>query len=504
MPLLLLLLLTLACLPIDWPAPILDVGHTGSAALTGGIVAGLLLIARLFTSLTLHRLQRDPDDRLAASRAHGLRRLAFFFLNVTGFALALIPAGWGWTVRESLTINEHYIFGAELVVLAPFLITMVGSWAIFYDAERLLHLIGSNRVVRGQFWSRGGYVLFLLRHHVLLVFMPVMLMVIQLGALRLAPQLLESAWAKLAAFVCLFGLILAIPSMVPLILGLHPMRDGRLRDQLATAAERLNVRYQNLYVWDTRSHMATAMVTGLIPRFRQIVFTDLLLSSLHDDEIEAVFGHEVGHVRHGHLLYYAVFLMLSFLTLGAAYRLVEVFSGSELMRPDLLLVCTVLATGAYLFLVFGFLSRRCERQADVFGCKSVSCANPDCVGHGPETQLAPRGSALCPTGVATFVRALERVEEINGSARHSSSHHGGLVSRLGGFLRLVGVCLATWQHSTIAKRIEFLKTLAEDPRREAEFQRRVTFLRWGLLLVLAGGILLVAYVSGWQELMEGL
>jgi Zn-dependent protease with chaperone function len=266
----------------------------------------------------------------------------------------------------------------------------------------------------------------------------------------------------------------------------------------------LGVRYRNLYIWDTRGNLATAMVTGLIPRFRHIVFTDLLLTSLSDDEIEAVFGHEVGHVRHGHLPYYAAFLLLSLLTLGAVYRGVETWAGMEFFQKDELLVLTVLATGCYLFLVFGFVSRRCERQADVYGCKAVSCSDPKCAAHSFETPLVAEGQALCPTGVGTFVRALERVEEINGMARDSGqAGRNGVFCRVAGLLRLVGVCLATWQHSTIAKRIEFLKTLAADPQRERRFQYRVMSLRWGLLLVLAVSIAGVVALRGWHALLDG-
>lgn len=512
MSLLLLLLLTLACLPIEWPPPMFGMGPTGSAALTGGIVAGLLIVARLFTIATVHRITSNPHDREAAGRAHGVRRLVFFFLNLGGFGIAMLCCGWATTVREALTINgyyvggvEYYVAGAELVVLAPFLITMICSWAIFYDAERLLHLTSSNPALHGEFWTRGGYVLFLLRHHVLMVFMPVMLMVVQLGVVRSFPGLLESAWAKVAAFACLFLFILTIPSLVPLVLGLRPMPDGRLRRRLVASAERLGVRYRNLYVWETRGNMATAMVTGLIPRFRQIVFTDLLLATLTEDEIEAVFGHEVGHVRHGHLLYYAGFLLLSFLTLGVVYQSVENWAGSPLLRSTEMLVSTVIATGCYLFLVFGFISRRCERQADVFGCKAVSCADATCTSHGPDTALVARGKGLCPSGVNTFVRALERVEEVNGAARGSTrSAQSGLIARLGGLLRLVGVCLATWQHSTIAKRVEFLKSLAEDPQRERRFQRRVMILRWGLLIFLAAGVVGVLWLSGWEGFLQAM
>ncbi len=71
MSLLLLLLLTLACLPIDWQPPMFGLGPKGSAALTGGIVAALLAVARLFASATIHRLTRNPEDREAVSRAMG-------------------------------------------------------------------------------------------------------------------------------------------------------------------------------------------------------------------------------------------------------------------------------------------------------------------------------------------------------------------------------------------------------------------------------------------------
>ena len=105
------------------------------------------------------------------------------------------------------------------------------------------------------------------------------------------------------------------------------MPPGRLRDRLEASARRLGVRYHNLYIWHTRGNLATAMVAGLVPRFRQIVFTDLLLATLTEDEVEAVFGHEVGHVKHGHLLYYTAFLLLSFLTLAGVYHIFEQVPG---------------------------------------------------------------------------------------------------------------------------------------------------------------------------------
>ncbi len=501
MPLLLLICLTLAVLPIDWPGPPFRFGPRGSAALTGVVVLTLLLIAKAISTVTVFRVARHPDDRETAGRAYGQLRLLFFFLNIGGLALILLKCGWGWSVRQWVGQAP----GSELLVIAPYLITLVTSWAIFYDAERALHAASPTAVARGAFWSRLGYVTFVFRHHALLVFLPVGLMIAQFGVLRAFPETIQQTWAKVAGFGMVFVFILAVPSMIPLILGLRRMPVGPIRSRLESAAKRLRVRYRNLYIWDTRRNLATAMVAGLIPRFRHIVFTDLLLETLTEDEIEGVFGHEVGHVKHGHLVYYAAFLMLSFLTLGAAYRAVEVALGESRLPKDAALALSVIGTGTYLFLVFGFISRRCERQADVFGCKALSCSDPACRGHTEDTTLVPGGRGLCPTGVTTFARALERVEEINGFTRSSpTGGRGGLFGRASSVLRFVGVWLGTWQHSTIAKRAEFLRTLADEPARERRFQWKVTALRWGLLSLLVLGVVLTAVWSGWREMLDGI
>jgi STE24 endopeptidase len=135
----------------------------------------------------------------------------------------------------------------------------------------------------------------------------------------------------------------------------------------------------------------------------------------------------------------------------------------------------------YIFLVFGFLSRRCERQADVYGCRAVSCSSRDCLEHGDDSALAERGRGLCPTGIRTFVRALEKVALVNGISRDRP-----------GFLQ-------SWQHSTIAKRVDFLQRMLVDPRVERKFQRHVALVKWGLavtLVLVLAALLFAQYKAG--------
>jgi len=183
-----------------------------------------------------------------------------------------------------------------------------------------------------------------------------------------------------------------------------------------------------------------------------------------------VFGHEVGHVKHQHMLYYLVFLLASVFVLGniaPTYLngLLEALNVDE--RCDLAVLPVVTALGAYIFLVFGFLSRRCERQADIYGCRAVSCQRAVCDGHVNGHPLPQGAGGLCPTGIHTFIQALEKVALLNGISRDKP-----------GFLQ-------SWQHSTIARRVNFLQSLLIDPKAERRFQRRVFLVKCAFLAFLA-------------------
>jgi Zn-dependent protease with chaperone function len=289
--------------------------------------------------------------------------------------------------------------------------------------------------------------------------------------------------------------------MVRLVLGLKPLPPGPARDRLVAAARRLRFRCSEVLLWNTRGAMANAMVLGLLPWPRYVIFTDRFLEEFTGDETEAVFGHEVGHVKHHHMLYYAAFLLLSLAVMWLAgmaaaewmaqsldpypwaAALVESVREAKLGGAATVWWGLPAAAGllAYLFVVFGLLSRRCERQADVYGCRAVSCGRPDCDGHGPETDLAPGGRSLCPTGVATFVRALEKVCVINGLSRSKP-----------GFFQ-------SWQHGSIARRVAFLRGLVKDPSAEPRFQRQVFRLTWGLIGALSAVLAVLLAAANWSE-----
>jgi STE24 endopeptidase len=505
MPFLLLISLMLACLPIPWPAPPFGFSALQSTLATAGALLAVLLATALIAHRTTSRLATRPQRRAETLRRYDIARRLHFFATLGAFGLTLYSLGWGWTVQTVARVPRSdgppaLAPGAELLILLPFLIMQAGSWFLFYRVARALHESGSSPAE--PFWGRWGYVLFHFRQNLILVYAPLFLFLIPQGVFRLYPQLENSAWAGIGSLALVPLFLLLMPLAMPALLGLRPLPAGPIRYRLEAHARRLGFRYRDILLWDTCRGIATAMVVGIVPRVRYVVFTDRLLHDLRDDEVDAVFGHEVGHIKHGHMLFYAFFLILSLLLMKALYEVVQLAEWVSLQRyGNLFMVAPVLFMGSYMLLVFGFLSRRCERQADLFGCRAGSCGNAACDGHDEHTTLAPRGTGLCRTGIRSFIHALERVEVLNDLSRDPPRWRGGSArEKLSFVFRLLTGWLATWQHSTIAKRIAFLHGVAADPAVAQRFQRRVWWVKWAIVLVLVGSLATLVAIWGWEVL----
>jgi STE24 endopeptidase len=243
--------------------------------------------------------------------------------------------------------------------------------------------------------------------------------------------------------------------------------------------------------------MVNACVTGVLPSFRYVLLTDALIDSLSPVEVAAVFGHELGHVAHRHLPFFGFFFLGSLGLLSLATRVFSLpsawFERLPLIPADQISrvgefaeAALILGTlGVFFWLVFGHLSRRFERQADVFGCKVVSCGVSECPPHfdleegnyGLEAanSLSP---ALCPVGIQIFSDALTKVACQNG----------------------IDATARSWRHGSIANRLKFLQRLQADPGGERFFQRSLSSFRLMLAVVLLIMLIVAGLTRSWELL----
>ncbi len=471
MPFLLLLVLTLICLQHDWPEASW-LGVAGSEIVTWGGVALFVVAAYVLARGLRAQLLRDPDQRSTLLRRYATCRRYHTLALLIFYLAAVCLLGWGWTARSLLTpeglgsggpaaASGATLPGAELLTLAPFLAALIFSWACFYDIERAVHATATFQPP--PFPGRWSYVGLQARHNLLLVAPPLLLLLVQQSVLAIFPGLQQDElFLPLFLAGLLAAVFISIPWLLRLLLGLTPLPPGPLRDRLLATAQRLNFRFTDILVWDTRNTTANAMVTGPLRWLRYVVLTDRLILEMTEDEVEAVFGHEIGHIKHHHMLFYFAFLMASLVLLVGAWTTATKLVGQESVQnflranvPTLMawidsykvlgVLPLLVLLGVYMFVVFGFLSRRCERQADMFGCRTAS--------------------------VEVFISALEKVALLNGISRDQPGW------------------LSSWQHSTIALRVEFLQRLSADPELEPRMHRRVGLVKWGMVLSVWGMVL---------------
>src|SRR5262249_42357215 len=472
-------------------------------------------VAAILSHTTRQQLALYPEKRDTLLRRLSTWRFYHLLGLATAFALGLYVLGWGWVIQDVFACGEPpgpddlqaMWPGTELFILAPFLVGLVFSWALFYDADRALHNAAAG-VARPEanggvsaantpfddsgraspvYWSRWAYLDFHIRFHLGLVLIPLLLLIAVKDLPPLIPQPDADfrALAGAGIFLTALGIYACMPWAVRLFLGLKPMPESPLRSRLLATSRRLHFRFSNILVWDTHGGIANAMVVGILPLLRYVVFTDRLIEEMTADEVEAVFGHEAGHIKHRHMLFYLAFMMVSLAVVMQIWEWASLKSLVNLtLRKDLVLLPLFGLVGAYIFVVFGFLSRRCERQADIYGCRAVSCARSDCHGHDAKVDILPAGRGLCPTGIRTFINALEKVASLNGISRERPGW------------------LQSWQHSTIARRVEFLQCVLIDPSLEARFQRTVMLVKWALFLSLGALLLILGSKLGWGSLLE--
>src|SRR5258708_809424 len=83
-----------------------------------------------------------------------------------------------------------------------------------------------------------------------------------------------------------------------------PLQDGELRSRIETLLRRCGFRASRLFSMDAsrRSAHGNAFFIGF-GKTKQVVLFDTLIESSTPDEIEAVVAHELGHDKHGHVLF---------------------------------------------------------------------------------------------------------------------------------------------------------------------------------------------------------
>jgi STE24 endopeptidase len=461
----------------------------------GGQVMILTLLAAASSVWVIHRLGRQPWNSESAQRLFSKANVVLRSLLLFSLAVDVLATPWLDVVRNQWHLRK-WIAVDDFVAMMPFFAGVILCWIAQYPAERAIRRLGFEHSVGDpshphSVWRLGEYLVFNIRHQLLLIVVPMggILVAYDLAS-RYSHQL--ERWTHLeyaeqaALMVAAGGMFVISPAILRYVWSTAVLPADGLRARLENICRHIRLRYREILVWRSDGVVVNAAVMGLVPPIRYILLSDGLLESMNEKQVEAVFGHEAGHVKHLHIHFYLLFAAFSMLLVGGVLWLVweylpfrfwhkwlgispaEWASTLDLFAMLLVLLCWIAG--------FGWVSRRFERQADVFGVRCVGWdiqqCQADCRVHSVAPGGKPDRNALCPTAADVFADALHRIAVLNGIAPHARS----------------------WRHSSIASRMEFVRMLAREPDKLRRFNRTIVLTKLVLFMGTLIGCAIGAYL----------
>lgn len=461
------------------------------------VVLGSAWISRRGVKM-LSRPGSDPDA------IHDFQHRAIFMLRCSGLAMfggTVFLTNWpAWC--DVNQISPWLQIVGDWVVLSPFMLAMVLLWVVTFSLERSLQqpftkrqsssddsCDESNAESRDECDGAAlriiPYLDFHIRHYLLVVAVPMTIILAAANVTRAYGARIaawfQSVWAAdVILGVVTAGVFVVAPLILKRVWRTDPIEQGAMRDRLEAMCRRIGLRCRDILVWRSGGMMINAAVMGVFGSCRYVLLSDALLEHMSTRQVEAVFGHEAGHICKRHIQQFLVFAFVGWLLVVG---IMELLAATAMQwRVSLGLASFgvksfgVVATVAFWAIGFGMLSRRFERQADLFGARCVTPAAKDCLLPCSVHRNNPTGDVsadrVCATGASVFASALDRVAVLNGIPHEERS----------------------WRHSSIASRIRFLTLVAGDPGRAERFEQVLRRVRSALVTVaILGGIAFTYY-----------
>lgn len=496
--------------PIGWPV------LPGTLAIAIGPVILVSALSYYFRHKMLARTFSTPGEHDELVRSFSKSQTWLTGIIAISLATTMVCTPWAKLVRDVWNLDRFPLVG-DLFLLAPFFSSLTLAWIIQFPVEMKLKYASlgkqsdnasQSEPSRASEETLGAYLFDKYRHQILVVAAPMIVIVFAKhytdslranlqspdrlrGILELIRRNEAGVWDRLSTQSWVSDAILGIVSVVVLVLApvmlrfvwsTEPLPAGPLRERFERICARIGLRYREILLWRTHGLTVNAAVMGFIPQMRYVLVSDALIESMNDDEIEAVFGHEAGHVQHWHLPFFGAFAALSMYVSGG---IVIVFESTGILKDvgTLQMVGLVALLLTWLF-GFGWLSRRFERQADLFGVRCVTSDIGNCRTWCP-VHGEPQTRGLCISAANLFGRTLMKIAALNGIPRRAPS----------------------WRHGSIESRCQLIERLAANPTECARFDRSLLRIKLGLAILTVIGTIggaavyydSVARAFGWRN-----
>ena len=471
---------------------------------------GAILVLVALAGLGITAYLQGHRQRLVTDESGFIRRVALLgrlyrMLVLAAYAYVLFDLGWSALAAQTLQEEGWNVLAVGLA-LGPYLAFVLVSWVAVFWADRTLRAALFQRIgalVSVRQWTLSRYLEFMLRQYLLVLLVPLLVILTTEDVLNHVLGSPDGEPLATLLMVCIVvGMMMLAGPWVRVCWRTEPLPPGALRDRLNALTERADVRIGNVLVWRTNLSISNGMMIGVAGRLRYIMITDALLLSMsaQPDEVEAVFAHEVGHAKFRHTALFmalAVGVMAAGMTAGVAasgllpdsWAAALSDAGLPVLADAAPAIATFVTAVTLFWFGFGYVSRRCELEADLYAVRATvcpaGCSPPDAGSAAATSGLPVRQAGLavssvpltapvgfCEHRVAAFTGALQRICRLNGMPENRRG----------------------WRHFSVAHRSLILAGLVADPSGLAHLERHIRLTKNVALAVALALVALAAAV----------
>lgn len=325
--------------------------------------------------ITLEDHQKAADYTIAKEKLGNVNLL---------FSITLLLI---WTLGGGLELVDQYIRGFELtpIITGVVFILLIGFISAILDLPLSLY---STFVLEEKFgFNRTTFKTWLsdlIKQTVLGLLIGIPLIMVILWLMNSAGEYWWLyAWAVWMGFG--FLMMWAYPAFIaPIFNKFSELEDESLKQRIEQLMTRCGFISKGIKVMDgsRRSSHGNAYFTGL-GNNKQIVFFDNLLSSLNEEEVEAVLAHELGHFKRKHiikrLVSMTIMTLIGFAVLGWVMQQPWFYTGLGMSTPSIYAALVLFSLSSPVFTFFlapisAMISRKHEFEADDFAAQQADAS----------------------------------------------------------------------------------------------------------------------------------
>ncbi len=379
-----------------------------------------------------------------------------------------------WLVAVRGILGNWVFVDEFLVMLPPFVLLVLRWWCEYPAYRRIQESLLVRRLDEGKtiypILSKQRYVWEQVRLQLAILVVPIFTLLTFSEAVDQIWSGEDSEIIRSAALVIGTGTIFIFaPLLVRLLWNTSALEQGTLREHLIRLCENHRVRVRKLLVWNTHGTVVNAVVVGFLGRLRYILVTDRLLDCMSDIQTEAVLAHEIAHVRYHHMFWLILCFVTALIlaTIGIAYGAFVVFPEQILLDENIVTPSwnEYIQVGASFLIgmsIFGWVSRRFERQADTFAVQHLSGM----------TRTGGHELNITPGAIAAMSGALSGI---------SGSNYIPMEKR-------------SWRHGSIGWRVRYLSTLESQQCNRIAIDSTIKYIKVATVIGIIGCLMILQYI----------